>query len=983
MKKALLFVFLILQIPFLQKQLLMSGNYFLPNHYQYNLQNVYGVFPLYFKCAKLKVTKENKLLAQSQNIKINLLDIWKGKIKNISIETLEIIKTEQKSKKIEGPDVDWINYIYYCPYIKNISIDNFKIKRKTFRLNFKTEQNDFSLKALPNKETNLDYIHISGKIKKNSIAGNIFIDKKEFNIKVHYNYHDKKIDFKTDVHKLAEKKFSLEGEAKVKNIIEINNGVFKSDKIKSSFSLLVKPIIDKWEILLKTKNLNCNAILIPGNLIKMSSVIKTQDLPDLELTLSEHPSTLDISLTTKDKKSYAKLIFDLKNNFLSGLLNISASNFKKNKIKGNNLTATGTITTIQKKFYFNLEGELETLSFYKNKAHNISVNLWGNENDLGETNINIEKIKNLLLEIDDSKIHINKTENVNFKSSDLNFEITHKNQQLFLTHLQLKSHIKLKAKTLIFPLIENLELEKHDKKTILKLEKFEYKPLKFKTLFADLPVKSKKIKFNLNANLTNEEHFKGIMQIKNIKSPYINKTLNFNLTAEKNLLEVVLKDKHKKIMHGQIKRSDQENINGYLLLDIDINDWNPYQIISSDIMGSIKGKILIGGSIHSPELDGVVRISEGYYENIELGVLIQNINGIIKFNKEIITANIQTKDPKNKESRAIYTSITNINKKESKHKIDLKNFQIIENDSSHLNVSGNIECDAWNIFKVRGSISINKAFISLDSSHQEDEKYILVNCPMKIEKEEKRNLDNLDIDIKVNRKLTIAGKGLSAKWDGSLKIKNNSEDIYIIGRLDALKGSLSLLGKEMSVAKGHIIFDEKKILDPKISLVFTKNIENIEITVLLVGRAKSLRTPVFSSTPALPMEDIISYILFSTKRSNLSVYQVARLAYAVTLLNQNQANRGFTKLSNTIDIKNVQNFHDEDNPEQAISIGQEIGSTKFSLEKEISNKTIRANIEQKISPNLKAIFSIINKNEKNDTTNSFASELGLRYIKNY
>lgn len=92
------------------------------------------------------------------------------------------------------------------------------------------------------------------------------------------------------------------------------------------------------------------------------------------------------------------------------------------------------------------------------------------------------------------------------------------------------------------------------------------------------------------------------------------------------------------------------------------------------------------------------------------------------------------------------------------------------------------------------------------------------------------------------------------------------------------RGRLEILGKRLTFTDGHIGFGGDLI--PTLDLDATSSAGSTTITVNVAGPANNPRVT-FSSSPALPQDEILAQLIFNRSLNNLSAFQIAQLASAV------------------------------------------------------------------------------------------------------
>ncbi|AFL54043.1 translocation and assembly module TamB [Sinorhizobium fredii] len=127
----------------------------------------------------------------------------------------------------------------------------------------------------------------------------------------------------------------------------------------------------------------------------------------------------------------------------------------------------------------------------------------------------------------------------------------------------------------------------------------------------------------------------------------------------------------------------------------------------------------------------------------------------------------------------------------------------------------------------------------------------------------------------------VRGRGIDAELGGDLTIRGTAVRPIVSGDFDMRRGRLEILGKRLTFTDGHIGFGGDLI--PTLDLDATSSAGSTTITVNIAGPANN-PTVTFSSSPALPQDEILAQLIFNRSLNNLSAFQIAQLASAVSQL---------------------------------------------------------------------------------------------------
>jgi translocation and assembly module TamB len=143
---------------------------------------------------------------------------------------------------------------------------------------------------------------------------------------------------------------------------------------------------------------------------------------------------------------------------------------------------------------------------------------------------------------------------------------------------------------------------------------------------------------------------------------------------------------------------------------------------------------------------------------------------------------------------------------------------------------------------------------------------------------EARGVIAFDLAVRSPGQFFVRGRGIDAELGGDLTIRGTAAQPVVSGGFDMRRGRLEILGKRLTFTEGHIGFGGDLI--PTLDLDATSSAGSTTITVNVAGPANN-PSVTFSSSPALPQDEILARLIFNRSLNNLSAFQIAQLASAV------------------------------------------------------------------------------------------------------
>ena len=141
----------------------------------------------------------------------------------------------------------------------------------------------------------------------------------------------------------------------------------------------------------------------------------------------------------------------------------------------------------------------------------------------------------------------------------------------------------------------------------------------------------------------------------------------------------------------------------------------------------------------------------------------------------------------------------------------------------------------------------------------------------------------LAVHARAPNQLIVTGLGLSSEWSADLDIAGAPDNPAITGRANLIRGDYQFAGREFQLQRGIIRFAGEVPANPSLDIAADANTSGLSATIRVTGPAQKPEIS-FSSTPALPQDELLSRLLFGTSITNLSAPEALQLASAVGAL---------------------------------------------------------------------------------------------------
>lgn len=141
----------------------------------------------------------------------------------------------------------------------------------------------------------------------------------------------------------------------------------------------------------------------------------------------------------------------------------------------------------------------------------------------------------------------------------------------------------------------------------------------------------------------------------------------------------------------------------------------------------------------------------------------------------------------------------------------------------------------------------------------------------------------LAVHARAKGALSVSGLGLTSEWSTDVNIAGTPDNPAITGRADLIRGDYEFAGREFELERGVLRFGGEVPANPALDIEADADTTGLNATIRVTGVAQKPEIT-FSSTPALPQDELLSRLLFGTSITNLSAPEALQLAAAVAAL---------------------------------------------------------------------------------------------------
>ena len=138
----------------------------------------------------------------------------------------------------------------------------------------------------------------------------------------------------------------------------------------------------------------------------------------------------------------------------------------------------------------------------------------------------------------------------------------------------------------------------------------------------------------------------------------------------------------------------------------------------------------------------------------------------------------------------------------------------------------------------------------------------------------------LNLHIGAQNQVYVSGMGLESEWSADMRVTGSSAAPVVAGEIRLIRGTYTFSGKRFSVDRGVIRFNGGPLSDPDIDISASTTVQDVSAVINVTGTGQHPQIA-FTSTPALPQDEVLSRLLFGSSVTNLSATEAIQLAAAL------------------------------------------------------------------------------------------------------
>ncbi|WP_431322707.1 translocation/assembly module TamB domain-containing protein [Rhizobium sp. YTU87027] len=365
-------------------------------------------------------------------------------------------------------------------------------------------------------------------------------------------------------------------------------------------------------------------------------------------------------------------------------------------------------------------------------------------------------------------------------------------------------------------------------------------------------------------------------------------------------------------------------VSGNRALDMRFSGNLPFAVLSTQLAaqgfvadGTANLNLQISGTAAAPAINGTVTTSGARFVDVRRNLAINNLTADIRFNGNEAVISRLAGQLASGGSVSVSGSIGIQPASNFPANIDVKLDRAVYVDGTLVvaTVDGTLGLRGPLLANptLNGRLRLEKASITvperlptslreIDIRHVNAPKAVLAQLRDEMQQgaRTKSNTINLDLQLDAPSQIFVRGRGIDAELGGSVTIRGTAAEPIVSGGFTMRRGRLTILNRRLDFTnRSRISFAGD--LTPALDMEASSTSGSTTLTVDVTGLATD-PSITFSSSPALPQDEVLAQLIFGQSMSRLSPVQIAQLADAVAQLAGGRSGSLFQGLRNQLGV---------------------------------------------------------------------------------
>ncbi len=140
-----------------------------------------------------------------------------------------------------------------------------------------------------------------------------------------------------------------------------------------------------------------------------------------------------------------------------------------------------------------------------------------------------------------------------------------------------------------------------------------------------------------------------------------------------------------------------------------------------------------------------------------------------------------------------------------------------------------------------------------------------------------------NVKARAPNQFTVTGLGINSEWGANITLTGTVDAPRLNGQADLIRGEYEFAGRDFDLERGRINFRGESPPNPALDIAASANLTDLNATINVRGSGLAPEIS-FTSTPALPEDELLARLLFGSSITDISAPEAVQLAAALASL---------------------------------------------------------------------------------------------------
>lgn len=324
--------------------------------------------------------------------------------------------------------------------------------------------------------------------------------------------------------------------------------------------------------------------------------------------------------------------------------------------------------------------------------------------------------------------------------------------------------------------------------------------------------------------------------------------------------------------------------------------WRLLGIEAFDVTGPVGVAADLSGSLLNPSINGVLATRTARLESGLSGTVVSDIVARGQFNGSRLTFNSFTgkAGAGGTLSGSGYVDYGGLFASPSKGvaveiKANAKNALLVNRDDFAATITGPLTISSDGLTgTLGGDVVLNKGRFRLGQFNAA-QALPLINVREinrradEAPRRERPAIWRYNIKARAANQMTVTGMGLNSEWSANITLTGTVDAPRLAGQADLVRGEYEFAGRDFDLERGRITFRGESPPNPALDIAASANLTDLDASINVRGTGLAPEIS-FTSSPALPEDELLARLLFGTSITDISAPEAVQLAAALASL---------------------------------------------------------------------------------------------------